>query len=81
MRGAQTYLYMADVADFILLSLWESREAIKDFTGEDITKASYYPDDERNLLEFKETVKHYDVMYSSGNNLAYSERSNNHKLE
>ena len=70
-----------DIADFILLSLWESRESIKDLTGGDIEKASYYPEDERYLLEFKETVKHYDVLYSSGNIPAHSERSNNHNLE
>jgi heme-degrading monooxygenase HmoA len=58
-----------EVSDFILISLWESREAIKGFTGEDIEKASYYPEDESCLIEFEENVKHCDVLFSSVSNL------------
>jgi len=31
-------------AEFLLLSLWESIETIKQFAGEDYEKARYYPE-------------------------------------
>jgi heme-degrading monooxygenase HmoA len=50
-----------DVAHFITLTFWESREAIKAFAGDDIEVARYYPKDKQYLLEFEPTVMHYDV--------------------
>ena len=43
------------------MSLWESREAIRAFSGEDIERARYYPEDSAYLLELEPTVSHYDV--------------------
>lgn len=51
-----------DIAHFLLISLWESREAIRQFAGEDIEKAHYYPADKDFLLEFEPRVTHYDVL-------------------
>ena len=51
-----------DVAHFITLTFWESRDAIKAFAGADIEVARYYPEDKRYLLEFEPTVTHYDVL-------------------
>ena len=48
-------------AHFLLLTLWESEEAIKRFAGSDMEKAKYYPEDEQFLLELEPTVKHYKV--------------------
>ena len=50
-----------DVAHFITLSFWESREAIASFAGADIEAARYYPEDEKYLLEFEPTVTHYEL--------------------
>jgi heme-degrading monooxygenase HmoA len=50
-----------EVAHFITLSFWESREAIKKFAGEDISKAHYYAEDRDFLLEFEPTVTHYEI--------------------
>lgn len=50
--------------EFITFSLWDSREVIQGFAGEDIEKAVFYPEDERYLLERENTVKHYEVVYS-----------------
>jgi heme-degrading monooxygenase HmoA len=47
---------------FLLLTLWESEDAIKAFAGSDIEKAKYYPEDEKFLLEFEPTVTHYEVL-------------------
>ncbi len=50
------------VAHFLLVSLWESREAIRRFAGEDLERARYYPEDADFLLELEPTVTHYDVL-------------------
>lgn len=51
-----------DVAHFLLLTLWESWDAIRAFAGNDPEKARYYPEDERFLLELEPTVTHYEVL-------------------
>jgi heme-degrading monooxygenase HmoA len=52
----------ADQAHFVLISLWESADAIRSFAGPDIEIARYYPEDESYLLELEPTVTHYDVL-------------------
>lgn len=53
------------VTEFVLITLWESVDAIKRFAGEDYEKAHYYPEDKDFLLEFEPFVSHYEVAYSS----------------
>lgn len=53
------------VTEIVLVTLWESVEAIKRFAGEDYEKAHYYPEDKDFLLEFEPFVDHYDVAYTS----------------
>lgn len=50
-----------DVAHFIALSFWESRDAIVAFAGADPNIAKYYAEDEKYLLEFETTVTHYEL--------------------
>jgi heme-degrading monooxygenase HmoA len=52
-------------AHFLILTFWDSIEAIKKFAGEDFEKARYYPEDREYLLEFEEQVAHYEVMFST----------------
>jgi len=52
-------------AEFVILSLWDSEEAIRRFAGEDISKAVFYPEDERFLIERDNDVSHYDVLFDS----------------
>ncbi len=51
-----------DRAHFLLISLWESREAIRAFAGDDLERARYYPGDAKFLLELEPTVTHYEVL-------------------
>lgn len=51
-----------DRADFLLLTLWSSREAIRAFAGDDIERAVFYPEDERYLVARDEHVEHFDVV-------------------
>jgi len=47
--------------EFITLSMWDSREAIKAFAGEDIEAAVLYPEDEKFLIG-ESTTTHYEVV-------------------
>ena len=50
------------LADFLMLTLWESEDAIRKFTGDDINIARYYPDDKEYFSELEPNVAHYDVL-------------------
>jgi heme-degrading monooxygenase HmoA len=50
-------------AEFLLLTLWESEEAIRRFAGDDVERAVFYPEDERFLVERGERVSHFEVAY------------------
>lgn len=52
-----------DVAEFTVLSLWESMDAIRAFAGPEPEKPVYYPEDEAYLLELEDKVDHHDVVY------------------
>ena len=49
-----------DCCHFYTVTEWKSLDAIKIFAGENYEKAVYYPEDQGILLEFEETVNHYD---------------------
>lgn len=49
-------------AEFTLISLWESWDAIKAFAGPDYERAVYYPEDKRFLLQLDPEVRHYEVL-------------------
>jgi len=51
-------------AHFLLVSLWESLDAIRGFVGDDIDRAHYYPEDADFLIELEPKVKHYEVLTS-----------------
>ena len=54
-----------DRAEFLLISLWDSKEAIRRFAGDDIEKAVFYPEDERFLVERDDHVSHYEVVFDT----------------
>ena len=56
---------VGDRAEFLLLTLWESEEAIRRFAGDDIARAVFYPEDERYLVAREERVRHYEVVFRS----------------
>ena len=51
-----------DRADFLLISLWDSYDAIRQFAGDDIEASHYYDEDTHYLLELEPRVVHYEVM-------------------
>ena len=53
---------VAGRAEFVLISLWESMEAVAAFAGDDVTEAVFYPEDERFLVDRDLEVDHFDVV-------------------
>jgi heme-degrading monooxygenase HmoA len=50
-----------EITHFVMLTFWESREAIARFAGNDIGAAKYYDFDHDFLLELEPHVKHFDL--------------------
>ena len=54
-----------DDAEFLFLTLWDSFDSVRLFSGPDETKAVYYPEDRRILRRLDPTVSHFEVAYST----------------
>ena len=48
--------------EIMLVSLWDSMEAVRAFAGENPDRSVYYPEDEQYLLEMEPLVRHYEVV-------------------
>lgn len=57
-QGAET--------EYVLLTFWESEQAIRAFAGDDIGRAVYYPEDDGYLLEKPERLHHYRLTALAG---------------
>jgi heme-degrading monooxygenase HmoA len=53
-------------SEFVMLTLWESMDAIRAFAGEEPDTAVFYPEDDRFLIERDLTASHYTVLTASG---------------
>lgn len=51
-----------DRTEFVTLSFWESRDAVRAFAGDDIEQAVFYPQDDRFLIERELRVHHYELI-------------------
>ncbi|HEY6621821.1 MAG TPA: hypothetical protein VIY68_19945 [Steroidobacteraceae bacterium] len=56
--------------EIVTLSWWVDKQSITAFTGENIGRARYYPEDDKYLLTRPDTVQHYDSGDPSGPNTA-----------
>ena len=54
------------ITHFLLLTFWESLEAIQAFAGSEYERARYYPEDDEYLLEREPFVTHYEVLGPRG---------------
>ena len=61
-------------AEFLLVTLWESMDAVKAFAGPEPDRAVFYPEDDHFLIERGERVEHFDVVFASTGELASSSR-------
>jgi heme-degrading monooxygenase HmoA len=51
-----------EITHFYTLFFWSDWEAIKEFAGEDVERAKYYPKDKEFLLELEPNVTHFEVL-------------------
>lgn len=51
-----------DRAEFLLISLWTSEEAIRAFAGDRISEARFFAEDDRYLIERDLHVDHYEIV-------------------
>ena len=51
-----------EVTHFVTLTTWTGWDAIRQFAGQDLEAARYYPEDTDFLLEFEPRVAHYEVV-------------------
>ena len=50
-----------DRTEFLMVTLWDSIEAVKAFAGDDYQTAVFYPEDDRFLIERERTATHFEV--------------------
>jgi heme-degrading monooxygenase HmoA len=62
----QVVVIDGDKAEFVVTSLWASRDAIRVFAGDEIERAVFYPEDDRYLVDRETTVTHYEVVAGAG---------------
>ena len=61
-KGAYALRRMeGDTAHFLMITFWESEEAIHAFAGHDISVAKYYDFDKEFLLELEPCSTHYEM--------------------
>jgi heme-degrading monooxygenase HmoA len=62
-RGVYTLRRVSNgQCEFLLLTLWESWDAIQAFAGPDYEQAVYYPEDDKFLLDRGPHVLHYELL-------------------
>lgn len=50
-----------DRCEFVMLTFWESFDAVKAFAGQDYETAVFYPEDDRFLIERELRASHFEV--------------------
>ena len=65
-KGNQGVLVMRRIseghAEFLVFSLWDSPDTVREFSGADISKSKYYPRDMEFLVDLEPEVAHYEVL-------------------
>ncbi len=52
-----------DIAHFLLVTIWDSLEAVTKFAGDNAEIAKYYPEDDSFLLEKEKYVSMYQIFF------------------
>ena len=55
-----------DRAEFLLVTLWDSMEAVRAFAGTDERVAVFYPEDDAFLVDRERHADHFDVLVALG---------------
>ncbi|MBC7987206.1 MAG: hypothetical protein H7X93_11155 [Sphingomonadaceae bacterium] len=51
-------------AVFLLLTLWDSIDAVRAFAGDEIDRAVFYPEDDRFLVARDDHVDHFELVFA-----------------
>lgn len=54
-----------DVSHFLLATIWRDEHAVRAFAGDDATRAKYYPEDDRFLLEKEKRALNHRVFHNA----------------
>jgi heme-degrading monooxygenase HmoA len=65
MRAIFTRRDDADAAHFLLVTVWQDIDSVRQFAGADPSKAKYYPEDDAFLLEKENSSLNHDIFYDS----------------
>ncbi len=76
-RGVQMLRQIHDgVADFAVLSYWDSFDAIKRFAGEDYGKVRHLPRDPEYMIGAEPAVRHFEVIVNDWTETVPKSRQN-----
>ena len=50
-----------EITHFVTMTFWRDMNAIREFAGDRVDVAKYYPEDAQFLLEYEPHVTHYEV--------------------
>lgn len=68
-EGLRKLLFMrrrdGDVEHFLLVTLWDSMDAVTRFAGPPADRAKYYPEDDDFLLEKEEATTLYEAFFEA----------------
>ena len=56
----------SDRSEFVMVTLWESWDAVRAFAGDEVERAVFYPEDDAFLVERDLTATHYEVLEARG---------------
>ena len=56
----------AERSEFVMVTLWESLDAVRAFAGDEVERAVFYPEDDAFLIERDLTATHYQVEEALG---------------
>jgi heme-degrading monooxygenase HmoA len=51
-----------DAVELMLVSFWDSMDALRAYAGDAVERPKYYPEDRAALLELPEKAEHYEVV-------------------
>jgi heme-degrading monooxygenase HmoA len=52
---------LGKLTEIVAFSFWDSMDAVRAFAGDDPSRAVYYSEDDRFLVQRSDVVEHYDV--------------------
>lgn len=65
-RGASLLRREVDgLVEFLAITHWDSLDAIRSFTGEDIDKAVVEPEAQAALVQFDDFARHYEIGFTT----------------